>query len=52
MNHLWERLAAAVNALPLIRRKLKEPLTGSDLCQILHCWKQVQKESIEHDAKS
>jgi hypothetical protein len=47
MNHLWQRLADVVNALPLIRKKLKEPLSGSDLCQILHCWKQVKEEVKE-----
>jgi hypothetical protein len=41
---LWELLAKRVNALPLIRAKLREPLTGSDLVQITTLWKNMAVE--------
>jgi hypothetical protein len=40
--HLWQILADRVNAL--LGSKLRTPLTGADMVQIITCWKQVQKE--------
>lgn len=40
---LWQILADRVNAL--IGSKLKVPLTGADMVQIMETWKQIQKES-------
>jgi len=44
MSELWELLAKRISELPIIRRKLKEPLTGSDVFMILNVWKELQKE--------
>jgi hypothetical protein len=43
--HLWQVLAERVNAL--LGSKLRVPLTGSDMVQIITAWKQVQKENHE-----
>jgi hypothetical protein len=40
--HLWQILANRVNAL--LGSKLRVPLTGADMVQIIQVWKQVQKE--------
>jgi hypothetical protein len=40
--HLWQILANRVNAL--LGSKLRVPLTGADMVQIIQAWKQVQKE--------
>jgi hypothetical protein len=42
MTTLWQLLADRVNAL--IGSKLREPLTGADMVQIVTAWKELQKE--------
>lgn len=40
--HLWQILADRVNAL--LGSKLRVPLTGADMVQIVTAWKQVQSD--------
>ncbi len=40
--HLWQLLADRVNAL--LGSKLRVPLTGADMVQIVTIWRQLQKE--------
>jgi hypothetical protein len=43
--HLWQLAADRINVL--LGTKLRVPLTGSDVVQIIQAWKQAQKETIE-----
>jgi hypothetical protein len=45
MIHLWQFFADRVNVL--LGAKLRVPLTGSDMVQIVQVWKQVQRENNE-----
>ena len=36
---LWQQLANAVNVI--LRKKLKEPLTGADMVQIIAAWREM-----------
>jgi len=45
MIHLWQLLADRVNAL--LGSKLRVPLTGADMVQIISTWRELQKEVRE-----
>jgi hypothetical protein len=38
---MWQRLADAVNVI--LRNKLKEPLTGADMVQVITAWRELAK---------
>jgi hypothetical protein len=50
MIHLWAILALRVNAL--LGSKLAKPLNGSDMVQIITCWRQVQQESLNANSEN
>jgi hypothetical protein len=40
---LWQQLADVVNVI--LRRKLKEPLTGADMVQVITAWREMVKDT-------
>ncbi len=41
--HLWQQLADVVNVI--LRNKLKEPLTGADMVQVITAWREMVKDT-------
>jgi hypothetical protein len=44
--NLWQTLADLANVLLI--RKLKEPLNGSDMVQIVTLWREMVKKEKQH----
>jgi len=40
---IWQRFADIVNVI--LRNKLKEPLTGADMVQVMTAWRTMREES-------
>lgn len=40
---LWQRFAELCNVI--LRNKLKEPLTGADMVQVITAWREMQKDT-------
>ena len=40
---LWQQLADVVNVI--LRNKLREPLTGADMVQVITAWREMVKDT-------